>query len=614
MILLMRKISPSLKLALPSLALGCALSTHAQTSEPPMQVAAASLHETMVTATRVQQPLTDVVADVTIIGASEIQRSGAVTLTDLLARQAGFELVRNGGPGTASSVYLRGAETRFTAVYIDGVRIDTQSTGGAPWEAIALGQIDRVEIVRGAAAAVYGSDAVAGVVQIFTRKGQGPFMPYVGVGFGNRGTKRAEAGFSGKSGEFDYALGVERASSSGFDSRPGSNPDTDGYRNTNASASVGWQLNDAHRLEASGTYSHMDARYDGFTPNIDDQGLNRLRTGGLAWSARWTQNYSTRLAVNESRQSYETRPEVYRSETTLRDYLFQNEWSSGGHLVNVALERREDRLVNDPINRSRHQNALALGYGLTAGVHTLQLNLRRDDDSEFGGQTTGSVSYGYSFAPGWRMTAAAGTSFRVPTLYQRFSQYGQPALRPEKGRNLEVGVHWADGSSRFGLTAYRNRVRDLITFGAAGPCGDLYGCYENTGHAEYQGVTLSGAHKLAGVNFSGSLDIQEPTDLNTGKLLARRSRNILKLAADTKLGDWTVGTEVQASSRRYDNAANTNVLGGYALFNLYATTTVARQWTVLARINNVTDKNYQLARGYATAGREFYVGLRWMMK
>ncbi|MBY4594031.1 TonB-dependent receptor domain-containing protein [Ottowia caeni] len=610
----MRKISLPLKPVLPMLALGCALSAHAQTSELPLEVAAASLGETMVTATRVQQPLTDVVADVTVIGAQEIQRSGALTLTDLLARQAGFELVRNGGPGSTSSVYMRGAENRFTAVYIDGVRVDTQSTGGPPWEAIALGQIDRVEVVRGAAAAIYGSDAVAGVIQIFTRKGQGPFLPYVGVGFGNHGTKKAEAGFSGKSGGIDYAIGVERGTSHGFDSRPGSNPDDDGYNNTNASASVGWDINDVHRLEANGAYSNMEARYDGFTPNLDDQGVNRLRTGGLAWSARWTQNYSTRLSINESRQSYETRPSVYRSETTLRDYLFQNEWRSGSHLVNAALERREDRLVNSPIDRSRHQNAIALGYGFAGGAHTLQVNLRRDNDSEFGGQTTGSVSYGYSFAPGWRVTAAAGTSFRVPTLYQRFSQYGQPALRPEKGRNLEVGLHWADGGSRFGVAAYRNRVRNLITFGAAGPCGDFYGCYENTGRAEYQGITLSAAHKLAGVNLSGSLDVQEPTDLNTGKLMARRARNILKLAADTNVGSWTVGAEVQASSRRYDNAANTNVLGGYGLVNLYATTTIARQWTFLARINNVADKDYQLARGYATAGREFYVGLRWMMK
>ncbi len=568
----------------------------------------------MVTATRVAQPLADVLADVTLIDSQEIQRSGAVSMVDLLARQPGIELSRTGGPGSTSSLFLRGGENRFTAVYIDGVRVDSQSTGGAPWESIALGQVDRIEIVRGAAAAVYGSDAVSGVIQIFTRKGEGAFSPYVGVGIGNRGRKSVEAGLSGKSGAVDYSLGLARDTSHGFDSRPGTNPDIDGYRNTNASARVGWQINDAHRVTASGTYSNMDAQYDGFTPNLDDHGLNRLRTGGLSWSAQWTKNYSTRLSVSESRQIYETKPSVYRSETTLRDFLFQNEWRSGGHLLTAGLERRGDHMVNSPINQGRHQNAVALGYGYTGGAHTVQVNLRRDDDSEFGGQNTGGVSYGYAFAPGWRATAAASTSFRVPTLYQRFSQYGQPGLQPEKGRNIELGVHWAQGGSRLGATVYRNRVRNLITFGAAGPCGDPFGCYENTGRAEYMGVTISGAHKLGVVNLSGSLDLQDPKDLNTDKALARRAKRLLKLAADTRIGEWTLGAEAVASSMRFENAANTTKLGGYGLVNLYATTTIAREWTLLARINNVADKNYNLARGYATAGREFYVGLKWMPK
>lgn len=170
----------------------------------------------VVTATRVEQPLTDVLADVTLIDRQQIEQSGAVNVTDLLARQPGLELARNGGPGTSSSIYIRGADTRFTAVYIDGVRVDSQSTGGAPWEAITLGQVDHIEIVRGPAAAVYGSDAVAGVVQIFTRKGEGSFAPYVGVGAGNRRTGKVEAGFSGRSGAVDYSLGVERGTSRGF--------------------------------------------------------------------------------------------------------------------------------------------------------------------------------------------------------------------------------------------------------------------------------------------------------------------------------------------------------------------------------------------------------------
>ena len=601
------------------LALSCAFAAawpaHAQTPSESTTVAQASgpsLPETVVTATRVAQPLTDVLADVTLIDREQIEQSGAVSVSDLLQRQPGLELARNGGPGTATSLFMRGGENRFTAVYIDGVRVDTQSgSGGAPWEAISLGQIERIEIVRGPAAAVYGSDAIAGVVQIFTKKGDGPFTPYVGAGLGNHGTKKLEAGFSGKSGAIDYALGAARDISHGFDSRPGTNPDRDGYRNSSFSGRLGFQLNDAHRLEASGTYADMKSQYDGFTPGLDDRSHNRLGTLGAAWAAQWTKNYSTRLSVSESRQRYSTEPDPYDSRTTLRNYLFQNEWRSGGHLVTAALERREDHLTNAPIDQGRYQNAIALGYGYTAGAHTLQINARHDRDSEFGGHGTGGVAYGYSFAPGWRVTAAAGTAFRVPTLYQRFSQYGQPALQPEKARNVEVGLHWSQGASRFGVTAYRNKVRNLITFGAAGPCGSTFGCYENTGRALLQGITIAGAHKLGPVNLGGSLDLQDPKDDVTGKLLARRAKRIFKLNADTRVGDWTLGAEWLASSKRYDNAANTRALGGYGLVNLYASTTIAREWSVLARIDNIGDRDYQVARGYATAGRTFYVGLRW---
>ncbi len=565
----------------------------------------------VVTATRTAQPLTDVLADMTLIDSEQIARSGAVNIADLLQRQAGLELSRNGGPGTTTSLFMRGAENRWTAVYIDGVRVDSQATGGAPWESIALGQIDRIEIVRGPAAAVYGSDAIAGVIQIFTRKGEGPFAPYVGVGVGSQGTRKVEAGLSGKNGAVDYSLGATHARSSGFDSRPATNPDRDGYRNTSLNGRVGVQLNDAHRLEASGTYSRMKAQYDGFTPGLDDLADNRLTTLGGAWSAQWTKNYSTRFSVSESRQRYETTPSPYLTETTLRNYLFQNEWRSGGHLVTAALERREDQLTNSPIDKSRHQNAIALGYGFTGGAHTLQVNLRHDRDSEFGGQTTGGVAYGFGFAPGWRVTAAVGTAFRVPTLYQRFSAYGQPGLQPEEGRNIELGVHWTQGASRFTVVAYQNKVRNLITFGAAGPCGDRFGCYENTGRARLRGVTISGAHKVAGVNLGASLDLQDPKDANTGKLLARRAKQLFKLNADTRVGDWTLGAEWQAVGKRYDNAANTNRLGGYGIVNLYASATLARDWALLARVDNVGDRDYQLARGYATPGRSFFLGLRW---
>jgi len=602
--------------ALP-LAVSCALAAagaaQAQTLAAP-GVDVPSLPQTVVSANRVGQPLTDVLADVTLIDEQQIRASGAVNITDLLQRQPRMTLSRNGGVGAVSSLYIRGADNRFAAVYIDGVRVDSQSTGGAPWEAIALGQIERIEIVRGPAAAVYGSDAVAGVVQIFTKKGEGAFTPYVGVGAGNRRTGMLEAGFSGAHGVVDYALGAARDVSRGYDSRTNSNPDRDGYRQSAFSGRLGVQINADHRLEFTGTHTGMKAQYDA-SKTANDVIDNRLSTLGASWRAQWSQNYSTRLSVSQSQFRMETTPSPYTAKTTLDNYLFQNEWRQGAHLFTAALERRGDKLLTGAIDGSRHQNAIALGYGYSSGPHTLQVNARYDRDSEFGGQTTGGVAYGYAFAPGWRVTGAAGTSFRVPTLYQRFSDYGDAGLTPEKGRNLELGLHWAAQGSSLGVVVYRNRITNLIDFGAAGPCASPYGCYVNTGRAVLRGVTLSGAHKLGPVQVGGSFDLLDPRNAATDKLLARRARRTLKLNADTRLGAWTLGAEWQAASRRYDDAANTVPLAGYGFANLYASTTIAGgatgDWSLLARVDNLGGRNYHLANTYNAPGRTFYVGLRW---
>ncbi len=603
-----------------TLALACALPVLAQQAQPVLlaqNLRAPSLNETVVTATRTAQPLSDTVADVSIVDRENIEQSGATGLADVLARLPGIEMVRNGGPGTSTSLFLRGAETRYTAVYIDGVRVDSQAgSGGAAWEAIPLSMIERVEVLRGPAAAIYGSDAVAGVVQIFTRKGEAGVAPYVGVGAGTHGTYKAEAGVSGASGTVDYALGLAREISQGFNAttKAGSNPDRDGYATTSANARLGLQVNAAHRLEGTWLYSDTNSGYD--TSKADDRSLQRLQTLGLNWQAQWSSSYKTRLSVTDTQDRYQTTPSPYLTDTRLRGYLLQNEWRLGAHLFTANLERREDQLENAPIDRSRAQNALALGYGLHAGKHTLQLNARHDNDSEFGGKSTGSAAYGYAFAPHWRATASAGTAFRAPTLYQRFSQYGDATLQPETSRNVELGVKWAQGPHAFSATAYRNKVSNLINWvGSTGTCpgnsGPFGGCYANVGQARYEGITLAGSTRAGQVQLHGSVDFQNPKNLDNGKLLARRAKQHASFGADTRVAGWTLGGEVQASGQRYDDAANTRRLGGYTLFNLYASTRLARDYQVVARLDNLADKNYEVARGYATAGRSFYVGLKW---
>lgn len=605
-IFLMKTCISRARLAVLPLALAAAFPSFAQSHSTGL------LNETVVTATRVAQPLSDLVADVTIVDRARIERSGATGLSDLLGRLPGVEFQRNGGPGSTTGVFIRGGESRFTAVYIDGVRVDSQATGGAPWEAIPLGQIDRIEVLRGPAAAVYGSDALSGVVQIFTKRGENGFSPFVGIGFGTYGTRKMDAGFSGASDAFDYSLGLVDEQSDGYNARTVAtqNPDSDGYLSRSANVRLGFQASKAHRFEMTYLTSDMNSQYDNGLKK-DDHNLHELNTMGLSWLAQWTPAWSTRLSVSDAHDRYQTTPSPYLTITDLRSYLLHNEVRHGEHLITADLERKEDHLENAPINKGRSQDGVALGYGFSNRQHTVQLNVRHDDDSEFGGKSTASAAYGYALTPQWRATASMGTAFRAPTLYHRFSVYGVSTLQPESSNNTEVGLRYAQGASSFGVVAYRNKVENLITFSTPGTCASSFGCYANTAQAEYEGVTLTAAHRVGSVNLGASLDVQDPRDQITGRQLARRSKQHGMLSADTTVGHWTLNAEAQFSGERFDDGANTKTLGGYSLFNLSASTSLSKEWTLLARVDNLADKNYELASTYATAGRSFYVGVKW---
>ena len=600
--------------------LACVLPTSAQTAAP---APVATLPEVVVTATRVLQPLTDLVADVTVVDRSQIERSGATGLGDVLARLPGVEMARNGGLGGITSVYLRGAETRFTALFIDGVRVDSQGTGGASWDVIPLSQVDRIEVLRGPAGAVYGSDAIGGVIQIFTRKGEGPPSPYVGLSLGTYGTTKAEAGVSGSQGSWDYSLGLVRQESKGFNVMQSRNSDDDGYTSESLAARVGLELNAAHRLELSLLSSQLNAQYDSQfgAINVDDRTVKKIQTSALNWRAQWSAEYSSTLSLTTAQDRYETLPSPDLTVTDSRGYLWQSEYRKLGQLFTWAFERREDALTNSetaPRDTSHFHNALALGYGWVADRNSVQLNLRHDVDSVFGPQTTGALGYGYALTPNWRVKTSVGTAFRAPTLYQRFSPYGAADLLPETSRNLDFGLNYVEGPRAFGLTLYQNNVSNLIQYeGNRGTCpandplDPFGGCYANTAKARYQGMTLTWRYLIGNATLSGSLDLQDPRDSVTGKLLARRAQQHGKLAAETRARGWAVGAELQASGLRYNNAGNTTELPGYALLGLRAESQVVKNWTLLVRLDNATDAKYELAQGYASAGRSLYAGLSW---
>lgn len=588
------------------------------------QPARDALEPLVVTATRTPLPISQVVADVTVITREDIERQASGTMVDLLSHVAGFQVTRNGGPGADGNVYLRGGETRHIAVLVDGVRIDTQNaSGGASWQMLSLSQIDRVEIVRGPVSALYGSDAISGVVQIFTKKGKGPASLDLGLAAGDRGFAKADASVSGAFGMFDYAVSAARERSDGFsalnNARPGTRAaDRDGYSSAGTNLRLGFTPVAAHRIEVSALQQHLHSRYDSSTVTRDDYGVRDLHDLKLQWQAQWLDNWSSQVVLGQSVDRYATPLTRYLSQTNVEVGSWFNEFKWGAHSVTALLERREDKLKNTMVRASsqqdRHDDGLGLGYAWRSDGMVVQLNGRNDWDSEFGLHSTGNVALGQDFAQNWNVHGSWGTGFRAPTLYQRLSQFGNPTLEPESSRNAEVGLRYRKASSELGLTVYDNWLSNLINaptnqtaFCSSTPAA----CYTNTGRAHLKGVTVSGGLALGPVRLSGSLDFASSKNALNDTDLQQRARRQASLRLDTDLGQWTVGAQVLAVGSRFNRGNYVGPLGGYTVMSADALYRINAQWRLLARIDNLADKKYETVQTYSTAPRTAIIGVRW---
>ena len=606
-------------LALSLLAL--AASAHAQNK----------LDTVVTTASRTPQRLADVLADLTVITRADIERQAVASVADLLRNNGCAEMVRNGGAASNTSLFLRGADSRHTLVLVDGVRMDSQSTGGASWQGIPVAQVERVEVLKGPASAIYGSDAVGGVVQIFTRKGGGAPSADFGIAVGTQSTQKADGGFFGSAGILDFAFTGAMEESDGFNSTvdvPGSFsyiPDRDGWRKYQATARLGAQLSPGHRAEVIVIRNHINGQYDASKsrPLVDDRTLQDTDATRLAWTAQWAPALQTQLSYGSSRDRYETSPAPYLTMTRVKNLALTGSYVlDKAQQLSFQAERIEDELENSGLVTAgvgkRHRNAVGAGYLFNAGPWSLQAHARHDDDSQFGGADTGTLLAGYEIAPGLRVVGSVGNAFRAPTIYQQGTVYGPDLSKPgvkaldaEHGHNVEFGLKYGSGNSEVSATAYRNRISNLIIFGAAGSCQSAFGCYQNVAQARLQGLSLAGNTQLAGINLRATLDFQKPTDASTGLLLARRAKRLATLNADTALGDWVLGAGVQASGSRFDNAANTRRLGGYGLVNLNAQYKLSRNLKLQLNLDNAFDRENTTAYGYASAPRTALVSLRW---
>jgi vitamin B12 transporter len=583
----------------------------------------------VVSASRTEQRIRDAIPHTTVLTQRDIRDSQLIDLPSLLRRETGFELQQNGGIGALySPLSLRGGSSSQALVLIDGVRFEDVSQGSSAIQHIMLDEVERIEIVRGNVSSLYGSGAVGGVIQVFTKRGRGAPAPYGDFTFGSRGTSKLHAGYGGEAGDTRFNVTASRSETEGFSAidpqrAPLANPDPDGYRNESFAGSLSHRLSGRHELGASFLKSSGRLEYDGTTAFLGDTPTSRHESGvdlGMMqawWEARFVEAWKSRLTVAEGtdhRTDLRDGALSSRSNTRNRQSIWDNELRlAPEHTLTAGVEQLRQELASASVgDRFRELESLRLGYLGRLGAHSLQGNLRREDYSDFGKAETYFLGYGLDITDQWRFTASNSNAFRAPTfvdLYFPFS--GNPLLRPERSRTNELGVQFASGVHRLKLVAFQTEYQDAIAF-------DLVTfSTRNVRRARNDGVESSYSGSLLGFDVRASFTVQDPVEQDPGgqELQAiRRSKVFGSVSVFRTVGAWRLGAQaLGAGARRDQNIATfaREEEAGYAVLHLTARYNIAKSLFAAVRVENALDEKDSTVNGYNTPPRGVFVTVGW---
>jgi vitamin B12 transporter len=585
-----------------------------------------NLEPIVVTATRTAQTADETLASVTVIDRAEIDRRQSKTVVEILRGLPGIATSSNGGLGQPVSVYLRGTESDHTLVLIDGIKVGSATIGSTPWQNIPTDQIERIEVVRGPRSSLYGSEAIGGVIQIFTRRGRGgPLTPRLSLGAGSYNTIRTSGGLSmgSERGWLDANLGFEQ--SAGFNTCYGEpfvggcfvdEPDEDGYTNKNGALSGGWNLSDRLSLEADFLRSEGDVDFDGsaFAGNRNETVLQVARLQATAQPLdAWTSIVEIGRSWDKARVFFD---DLFLNRfDTRRDSLgWQNDVLLGSaQQVTLGVDYQRDEVTTKPTlaEDSRDNTGVYGQYLGRIGRTDLQLSLRQDEDSQFGGHGTGNAALGYSWPNGLRLTASYGTAFKAPTFNELyFPGFGNPNLKPEQSRSAEIGISGQHPWGRWAANLYQTDVDDLITTVQVAP--NLF-LPENVDRSRIRGLELWSTAELGGWIMDANLTLLDPRNEssgpNDGKLLPRRPEQTFRLDADRQFGRIGIGGTLFVSGRRFDDAANRIRLDGFSLVDLRADYAFTDALRLQARVENLFDEQYETVAYYNQPGRTLLLTL-----
>ena len=558
----------------------------------------------IVTATRTEIPLSDAIVPVTVITREDIELSLATDLAELLRFQAGIDIGRNGGPGQATSMFLRGTESNHTLVLMDGVRINPGTVGGAAVQHISPAIIERIEIVKGARSALFGTDAIGGVINIITRRADAAFLE-TAVGAGSFDTRSGfiSGGNHGDNGEFGITLDWQ--DTAGYAPRTDSDI-VRGYDNLSTNLYGARRFGDSEislrHWQTQGNVEYLD-----FFLTPVDQDFENMTTA-VEFDTRIGQRGTSKIIASFMRDdiSQNQSDDFVKSDRISIDWqysqaLAQHTLTGGLFAVN---ENASSLSFGSGFDEDTDVRAAFIQDQWSHERHKTFVALRLTDHETFGNQTTWNAEYAYELNESWTVNAGLGHAFRAPDATDRFGFGGNPDLDPELADEAQLGLRYSPGTGHsVNIEIYRNDIEDLIEF-------DLQAFeLRNIAQAEIRGAQIGYEYRGDRFIVNAAVVKQSADDATTGNRLLRRAEETASLSYTQDIGAHRVGLAFIASGDREDFGGVT--LDGYLLANLTAQFSLGRSWALHARIDNLLDTEYQTADNFRMQERGGFVELKY---
>jgi vitamin B12 transporter len=583
-----------------------------------------NLPDIVVTATRTETAKSQLAAAATVYTRKDIERLQAKTLPELLSGSTGIDMVQNGGYGKDTNIYMRGTNSDHVLVLIDGIKIGSVTSGTTPFQLIPIDQVERVEIIRGPQSSLYGSEAIGGVIQIFTRKGTQEDKPSVTLdaGAGTYDTYRVSGSVSGKLKNSWYSLSSSQFGSQGFNSRqptPGpfgvNQPDKDGYLNTALNARLGHRFDNNAEVEAFFMRAEGKNEYDGTAQNktefID-------QTVGTSASMNIVDNWRSILRLGQSRDEGVN----YAPNGTFASKFNSTRWNaswlnevtlSDAHQLIIGSDYRLDQVDSSTAYTETSRYDAGIFTELHSRIldnHFINASVRGDKNEAFGEQLTGNFGWRYNGSYGISPFASFGNAFKAPTFNQLyFPGFGNPSLKAEQSTSFETGLAGDHDWVQWEVRAYHTNIDNLIVT-VTNPATFLASA-ENVGKAQIDGLEAEIGTRIMGWNNTLNMNLLNPKNRESDMRLPRRAEKTLSYDLSRSYGQFDLGARVLAQADRYDDAQNTTKVAGYVTVDLRSAYHLNKNWMLSAKLNNLLDKNYQTVNTYNTADRNFFLSIHY---